>query len=53
MKLKQARAIKEVFYPEWLVNIVVVKRKVKSGEYVWISQIEQGLSKGSLPHASD
>ena len=52
-KLKQARAIKEVFYPEWLVNIVVVKRKVKSGEYVWISQIEQGLSKGSLPHASD
>ena len=27
MKLKQARAIKEVFYPEWLVNIVVVKKK--------------------------
>ena len=52
-KLKQARAIKEVFYPEWLVNIVVVKRKVKSGEYAWISQIEQGLSKGPLPYASD
>ena len=27
MKLKQAGAIKEVFYPEWLVNIVVLKRK--------------------------
>ena len=27
MKLKQARAIKEVFYPEWLANIVVVKKK--------------------------
>ena len=26
-KLKQARAIKEVFYPEWLANIVVVKKK--------------------------
>ena len=27
MKLKQARAIKEVFYPKWLANIVVVKKK--------------------------
>jgi len=27
MKLKQTGAIKEVFYPEWLVNIVVVKKK--------------------------
>ena len=26
-KLKQARAIKEVFYPKWLVNTVVVKKK--------------------------
>ena len=26
-KLKRARAIKEVFYPEWLANIVVVKKK--------------------------
>ena len=26
-KLKQARAIKEVFYPEWLTNTVVVKKK--------------------------
>ena len=27
MKLKQARAIKEVFYPEWLANTVVIKKK--------------------------
>ena len=26
-ELKQERAIKEVFYPEWLANIVVVKKK--------------------------
>lgn len=25
-KLEQARVIKEVFYPEWLANIVVVKK---------------------------
>ena len=29
MKFKQARAINEVFYPEWLANIVVVKKKSK------------------------
>ena len=27
MRLKQAGAIKEVFYPEWLTNMVVVKKK--------------------------
>ena len=27
MKLKQAGAIKEVFYPEWLANTVVVEKK--------------------------
>ena len=27
MKLKQAGAIKEVFYPEWLANTIVVKKK--------------------------
>jgi len=27
MKLKQVKAIKEVFYPEWLANTVVVKKK--------------------------
>ena len=27
MKFKQVEAIKEVFYPEWLANTVVVKKK--------------------------
>ena len=27
IKLKQARTIKEVFYPEWLANTVMVKTK--------------------------
>ena len=27
VKLKHARAIKEVFYPEWLANTMVVKKK--------------------------
>ena len=27
MKLKQAEAIKEVFYPKWLANTMVVKKK--------------------------
>ena len=31
-RLKQAGAIKEVFYPEWLVNTVVVKKK--SGKWL-------------------
>ena len=34
LKLKQAGAIKEVFYLEWLANTVVVKRKLGSSEYV-------------------
>ena len=34
LKLKQAGAIKEVFYLEWLANTVVVKRKLRSSEYV-------------------
>ena len=28
-KLKQARAIKEMFYPQWLANTVVVKKKTR------------------------
>ena len=28
-KLKQARAIKEVFYLDWLTNVVVVKKKTR------------------------
>ena len=31
-KLKMARAIKEVFYHEWLANTVIVKKKKKDGQ---------------------
>ena len=34
MKLKKAGAIKEVFYPEWLANTIVVKKKSENGEFV-------------------
>ena len=34
IKPKWARAIKEVFYPKWLANTVVVKEKSGKGEYV-------------------
>ena len=39
-KLKQAGAIKKVFYPQWLANTVVVKKK--TGKWcvcVWTLQI--------------
>ena len=32
-KLKQVRAIKEVFYVKWLANIVVVKKKKKNRKW--------------------
>ena len=35
-KLKRAGAIKEVFYPEWLANTMVVKKKMENGEFAWI-----------------
>ena len=28
-KLKQAGALKEIFYPQWLANTVVVKKKTR------------------------
>jgi len=36
-KLKQGGAIKEVFYPQWLANTVVVKKKLGNGMCVWTS----------------
>ena len=39
VRLKQAGAIKEVFYPKWLANMVVVKKRVGSGDCVLILRI--------------
>ena len=50
MKLKEAGAINEVFYPEWLANIVVVKKK--SGNDACVRRLyglEQNLFKGPFP----
>ena len=38
-KLKRVGAIKEFFYPEWLANTVVVRKKNGKWRYVWTSQI--------------
>ena len=49
-KLKQAGAIKEVFYPEWLANIVVVKKK--SGKWqvcVDFTDLKKTCLKDSFP----
>ena len=50
MKLKKAGAIKEVFYPEWLANIVVVKKK--SGKWrvcVVFTDLNKACSKDPFP----
>ena len=49
-KLKQAGAIKEVFYPEWLANTVVVKKK--SGKwrmYVDFTDLNKACPKDPFP----
>ena len=49
-RLKQAGAIKEVFYPEWLVNTVVVKKK--SGKWrmcVDFMDLNMACSKDPFP----
>ena len=50
MKFKRAGAIKEVFYPEWLANTVVVKKK--SGKWrvcVDFMDLNEACSKDSFP----
>ena len=49
-RLMQARAIKEVFYPEWLANTVVVKKK--SGKWqvcVDFTDLNKVCSKDPFP----
>ena len=49
-KLKQAGAIKEVFYPEWLANKVVVKKK--SGKwrvYAYFTDLNKACPKDPFP----
>ena len=53
-KLKQARAINEVFYPKWLANIVVVKKKKwEVASVCRFPRFEQSLFKRPFPYVSD
>ena len=36
-KLLEANFIREVYYLDWLANVVMVKRRMESGGYVWTS----------------
>ena len=31
--------IKEVYHPKWLANPILVQKRIKNGEYVWITLI--------------
>ena len=49
-KLKQARAIKEVFYPQWLANTVVVKKKTgKWRVYMDFTDLNNACPKDPFP----
>ena len=52
-KLKQAGAIKEVFYPEWLANTVVVKKKSREASFCGLHRFKQGVSKRPVSHTSN
>ena len=49
-KLKKAGAIKEVFYPEWLANTVVVKKKSGKWQvYVDFTDLNKACPKDPFP----
>ena len=50
MKLKKVRAIKEVFYPEWLANTVVVKKKSEKWRvYIDSTDLNKAYPKDLFP----
>ena len=49
-KLKQVRAIKEVFFPKWLSNTVVVKKKIEKWRVcVDFTDLNRACSKDPFP----
>lgn len=49
-KLKQVGAIKKAFYPKWLANTVVVKKKLgKRGVFVDFTDLNKGCPKDPFP----
>ena len=50
VKLKKAGAIKEVFYPEWLANTVVVRKKTgKWRVYIDFTDLNKACPKDPFP----
>ena len=50
VKLKRAGAIKEVFYPEWLANTMVVKKKSGKWQvYVDFTNLNKACPKDPFP----
>ena len=50
IKLKKAGAIKEVFYPEWLANTIVVKKKSRKWRaYVDFTNLNKACPKDPFP----
>ena len=50
IKLKQVGAIKEVFYPEWLANTVVVRKKTgKWRVYMDFTNLNKACAKDPFP----
>ena len=49
-RLKHAGAIKEVFYPEWLANTIVVKKKSGKWQvFVDFTDLNKACPKDSFP----
>ena len=48
-KLKQAGAIKEVFYPQWLANTVVVKKKIGKWRVCDFTNLNKACPKNPFP----
>ena len=50
MKLKKVGAIEEIFYPEWLANTVVVKKKSRKWRvYVDFTDLNKACLKDLFP----
>ena len=48
-KLLAANFIREVYYPDWFANVVMVKRQKENGECVDFSDLNSAYLKDSFP----
>ena len=52
-RLREARAIREIFFPEWLANIVVVKKKNGKWRVYGFHRSKPSMPKRSISYAED